>query len=195
MEQWLESDDNQINLKVCPKCKTGIKLTQRYNEYVKGNLMDLQNVKTKFYGTENENRKVKAKLQSELQLLRQEFRIFGIGIFILADLRKLYSRLNDGINTRRLHINKVGLAAIRAKVDIFKLLLEPLKNYKVKLQDASMSMIQFKFISNYLMEHIDSISKQQYDDIMLEIDRFYKRLQFENIKYQPYLIKPEVKRM
>ncbi|XP_050506349.1 NFX1-type zinc finger-containing protein 1-like isoform X2 [Diabrotica virgifera virgifera] len=195
MEQWLESDDNQINPKVCPKCKTGIKLTQRYNEYVKGNLTDLQNVKTKFYGTEKENRKVKAKLQSELQLLMQEFRIFGIGIFILADLRKLYSRLNDGINTRRLHINKVGLAAIRAKVDIFKLLLEPLKNYKVKLQDASMSMIQFKFISNYLMEHIDSISKQQYDDIMLEIDRFYKRLQFENIKYQPYLIKPEVKRM
>uniref|UniRef100_A0A6P7FVC7 NFX1-type zinc finger-containing protein 1-like n=1 Tax=Diabrotica virgifera virgifera TaxID=50390 RepID=A0A6P7FVC7_DIAVI len=58
-----------------------------------------------------------------------------------------------------------------------------------------MSMIQVKFISDCLMEHVDSISKQQYDDIILEIDRFYKYVQFESIMYKPYLHKSEIKCM
>ncbi|XP_072385751.1 NFX1-type zinc finger-containing protein 1-like isoform X2 [Diabrotica undecimpunctata] len=194
MEQWLESDDDQIKPKVCPKCKTVIKLTQRYSEYVKGNLLDLQNVKTKFYGTDKENKIVKANLQSELHQLIMKFNSFG-ALIVSENLYKLDSRLKDSINNRRQHINKLGLAAIRAKVDLFKILLEPLKNNKVQLQKRPMSMIQIKFISNCMMEHIDSISKQQCDDMMLEIDRFYKYLQFESIMYTPYLFKSEVKRM
>uniref|UniRef100_A0A6P7GQM5 NFX1-type zinc finger-containing protein 1-like n=1 Tax=Diabrotica virgifera virgifera TaxID=50390 RepID=A0A6P7GQM5_DIAVI len=194
MEKWLESDDDQIKPKVCPKCKTVIKLTERYSEYVKGNLLDLQNVKTKFYGTDKENIKVNKNLKHDLELLIREFRPFGAEIF-LTDLRKLSFRLQDSLNNRRQQISKLGLSAIKAKVDIFKLLLEPLKNNKVQLQNTPMSMIQSKFISNCLMEHIDSISKQQYDDMILEIDRFYKCLQFESIMYKPYLFKPEVKIM
>lgn len=56
LDRWMEMDGDEIKAKVCPKCKSTIKKSRRYNEILRSNMKDLANVKLRSYGTEQENR-------------------------------------------------------------------------------------------------------------------------------------------
>jgi hypothetical protein len=69
MEQWLHRDEEEIGFKLCPKCKTAIKTTQRYSDCIKQALADVAIVKTNVHGTKKENDDKRVHLQQKLALL------------------------------------------------------------------------------------------------------------------------------
>lgn len=56
----------RICFKVCPRCKTSIKTTLRYSDYIKRNMKDIMKVKSKCYGSVKENGKLRQELLSKI---------------------------------------------------------------------------------------------------------------------------------
>lgn len=72
MEAWLsQSNENnkEINVKTCPKCKTKLMSTQRYSDYIKDAMKDINMVKQRQYGTKEKNDAERTKLLQFLSML------------------------------------------------------------------------------------------------------------------------------
>lgn len=55
LERWMELDGNEIKAKVCPRCKTTITKSTRFNNILKNTMTDLMRVKRKSYGYDRDN--------------------------------------------------------------------------------------------------------------------------------------------
>ena len=56
MDMPIDSEDNRhvIQLKTCPRCKTAIRRSQRYGNVIKQQLLDIEKVKAKVNGNQDE---------------------------------------------------------------------------------------------------------------------------------------------
>lgn len=97
MDQWLESDDgnSEIKMKVCPKCRPSepnrnIMTTQRYMNIVKKTFRDIQAVKEKVYGQVEEIRNKRKTLLKELENMRPN----EMAGFANSDLGELIQDVN-----------------------------------------------------------------------------------------------------
>lgn len=66
IEKWLQSS-GEIMAKFCPKCKTPIVSTERFNEYIKRSMADIINIKKKSSGTTKENNLRRIEFLNELE--------------------------------------------------------------------------------------------------------------------------------
>lgn len=73
LDKWMGLDGNEIKAKVCPRCQTTIKRSQRYNEILKRNMQDLVNVKKRSFGTEKDNQDKQAVLLEKLKEMNENF--------------------------------------------------------------------------------------------------------------------------
>lgn len=72
LNHWMELDGDEIKAKVCPRCKTTIKRSGRYNNVLKRNMQDLVKVKTMSYGTDKENRYKQIISEQKLSAINEE---------------------------------------------------------------------------------------------------------------------------
>ena len=75
MDMPINSEDNRhvIQLKTCPRCKTAIRRSQRYGNVIKQQLLDIEKVKAKVNGNQDEIETTRKDLKERLQLLRPKF--------------------------------------------------------------------------------------------------------------------------
>ena len=75
MDMLINSEDNRrvIQLKSCPRCKTAIRRSQRYGNVIKQQLLDIEKVKAKVNGNQDEIETTREDLKRRLQVLRPEF--------------------------------------------------------------------------------------------------------------------------
>lgn len=84
LDRWMEMDGDEIKAKVCPKCKSTIKKSCRYNEILRNNMEDLAKVKKRSYGTENENRINRENLVRKLESLYEQHTKYLCKYFLLS---------------------------------------------------------------------------------------------------------------
>ena len=75
MDMPIDSEDNRhmIQLKTCPRCKTAIRRSQRYGNVIKQQLLDIEKVKAKVNGNQDEIETTREDLKRRLQVLRPKF--------------------------------------------------------------------------------------------------------------------------
>ena len=75
MDMPINSEDNRhvIQLKTCPRCKTAIRRSQRYGNVIKQQLLDIEKVKAKVNGNQDEIETTREDLKERLQVLRPKF--------------------------------------------------------------------------------------------------------------------------
>lgn len=229
MINWLDQkrenddEDRKIQPLVCPKCKTVIKKTARYSDYVKQSMNDLRNVKMKFYGNSKEIEVIRKRLQEKLSTMyegnakketttntiREQLRrltLFGgrenintvnTNKIANSDFVKIKTTLAHRLlisrDNRRQNINKMDLDAIRIKIELMQMIMEPLEKEKLSLSDMPLSNNHVSLIAKLLETNIDSITEQEVTDISLEINRLHRLIQFERIGYKPYLQQPGIR--
>nr|XP_023014369.1 NFX1-type zinc finger-containing protein 1-like [Leptinotarsa decemlineata] len=199
IENWLMMGEDEIKAKVCPRCKTTIKTTTRYSNYIRRTLEDITMVKTKFYGDPDENEGVSYELIAELQNLLEKVSWIKIE---KKDLRvainHLLLRLERTRNMRYQPINKMDLQAIKAKWQIFKAVVKIFYDLQLEFKETVFHSCeeQLSFIVGAVMRDEDSITGQEIEDITLEINRLKRRSQFEQIKtsstFSTYVTKDDV---
>lgn len=60
------NDINSIQFKVCPKCKTIIRLTKSLNTYIQASIRDVEQVKNNIWGKPEENEQFQSKLHKKI---------------------------------------------------------------------------------------------------------------------------------
>lgn len=78
LEGWLRQDPDTIKFKECPKCKTAIKKTHRFNEFVKKAIRDVASVKVKLFGTEEDNKRHAQELLQKLMAVKVKTGILSL---------------------------------------------------------------------------------------------------------------------
>ena len=75
MDMPNNNEDNRhvIQLKTCPRCKTAIRRSLRYGNVVKQQLLDIEKVKAKVNGNEEEIEAMKKELEIRLNDLKRRF--------------------------------------------------------------------------------------------------------------------------
>lgn len=69
MDRWIQENDDEINVKCCPKCKTLITKTSRYLNYIKKAYVDIIDVKKKLFGSPKDNDQLKNKISHTIQMI------------------------------------------------------------------------------------------------------------------------------
>ncbi|CAG9824500.1 unnamed protein product [Phaedon cochleariae] len=211
MLRWLDMDKDQIKPKVCPKCKTVIMKTDRYSEYIKESFDDMTNVKMKYYGSPSEIANTRNRLLSDVNKLYKELycrtklvsilehvnhkplpRVDHSGLErFIGDLIRRLQLESQPISHRnaprfqndfrRQDINKTDLHAIDSKIKLISVVAGVIKEKDLPTTTFPMSINQLNFILKILSRDENSITKQEVNDITLEIDRFVRIMQYEDI--------------
>ncbi|CAG9824164.1 unnamed protein product [Phaedon cochleariae] len=209
MLRWLDMDKDQIKPKVCPKCKTVIMKTDRYSEYIKESIDDMMNVKMKYYGSPKEIAATRHRLLTNVNNLYKELYHRTTSVQLGRLQQKPLPRVHSGLegfirdlikrlqpvsqpkpnrkgprsqnDYRRQDINKTDLHAIDSKIKLISVVLGVIKEKDLLSPTFDMSINQLNFILKLLSRDVNSITKQEVDDIILEIDRFVRIVQFEEI--------------
>jgi hypothetical protein len=189
MEQWLHRDEEEIGFKLCPKCKTAIKTTQRYSDCIKQALADVAFVKTNVHGTKKENDDKRVHLEQKLALLLHTSKI-RLGSFcqtLEKTLVVLENRLKVTRKGKFQPINKHELSAVESKLQI----IEHIENICSKkkttavLEDgppADICLPQVEFIMQIVNRDLDCITEQEIDDVDFELSRLSRIMEFNQIK-------------
>lgn len=74
LDEWMNVDDGEIKAKVCPRCKTTITRSRRYNEILKKNMDDLANVKRMAIGNYYENKTKRIVLEDRIANIFSELK-------------------------------------------------------------------------------------------------------------------------
>lgn len=71
MKTWMEKgENNEINVRHCPRCKQLVLKTQRYADFIKDAYQDIINVKRKLYGTPKDNEKIQLHLIVKVKAIK-----------------------------------------------------------------------------------------------------------------------------
>ncbi|CAG9858900.1 unnamed protein product [Phyllotreta striolata] len=214
MEYWLKQGDSGYEDTIikpieCPKCKTTIRKSSRYSDYVKENMQDLLKVKSSFYGTEEEIGRLSMKLEVELTtnltklsysigskvpILESFFKTAKNRLAPICRIQNFGSKVTD---SRRNTINKMNLNDIRIKMDLIKLMLDSVSKFN-EMNNKESSIDQMDFIGNLIVGNgVDSITQQEITDIKLEINRLNRLVQLNSIPNYSTVVnkKEEVKNL
>ncbi|CAG9814756.1 unnamed protein product [Phaedon cochleariae] len=177
METWLKGENEaEIQVKVCPKCKTPIINTQRYSEYLKKAMVDIQNVKKRLNGSPEANREMRLQLWARILLLKHHH-ISKFSILFSSALKETESRLEEtkwDVERGRVRqsFNAVILNSITSKVQI----LEHIAKIFVSGTDSPEVQAQLSFILDCIQRNEVHVTNQEIDDIQMEISRLKRRI-------------------
>ncbi|CAG9814747.1 unnamed protein product [Phaedon cochleariae] len=190
MEMWLKGEnEDEIQVKVCPKCKTQIVNTQRYSEHLKRAFVDIQNVKQRLNGSPEANRDTRLQLLKRILLLKQHS-MSRFSTLFSSTLKETESRLEetklDVVRGRvRQYFNAVILNSITSKVQI----LEHIAKICVSVTEMSVSSdttseirCQLSFILDCIQRDEVQVTNQEIDDIQMEISRLKRIVELTQIK-------------
>lgn len=86
MESYMQikterTKDVEIVAKACPKCKTPLSSTHRYNNYIKSTFKDIIEIKAKVFGNAKENNIKRKNLERRVADLREAMHHFQLSKF------------------------------------------------------------------------------------------------------------------
>jgi hypothetical protein len=183
MEQWLEQNEWQISYKLCPKCKTAIKTTQRYSDYIKRAIKDVAQVKIKANGNPKE---IREKMQEMKHLWTRLYSRSGVLIMYCPQIGILLRSIKTRLVSKKgkmHHINIFEAGSLTSKLQLIEQLLDICCGENVVLHNSGEIFFpQVNFILRALSRDADFIANQEIDDISREMDRLARIVEFSCIK-------------
>ena len=115
MDMPINSEDNRhvIQLKPCPLCKTAIRRSQRYGNVIKQQLLDIEKVKAKVNGNQDEIETTRKDLKERLQLLRPKFAAEQEWSVLMKRVNKISSSVVAAVVTNQVMLMERFLAINR----------------------------------------------------------------------------------
>lgn len=112
MDMLINSEDNRrvIQLKTCPRCKTAIRRSQRYGNVIKQQLLDIEKVKAKVNGNQDEIETTRKDLKERLQLLRPKFAAEKEWSVLMKRVNKISSSVVAAVVTNQVMLMERFLA-------------------------------------------------------------------------------------
>ena len=206
LEQWLLLNENQISYKVCPKCKTAIRTTQRYSDYIKRAIQDVAAVKFKTNGRFEDITEIRKDMQYVLRKLERQsgnlvmckyivtlYVSKRILIFVLTDCQPIHVLL-QGIKTRiqttkkgrHPNINIHEARSLKAKLQLIELVVNICCDKTVSIATPrEIFFPQVNFIVRVLSRDVDYITNQEIEDVTLEISRLARIVDYSCIQKVP----------
>ncbi|XP_008190958.1 NFX1-type zinc finger-containing protein 1 isoform X1 [Tribolium castaneum] len=185
LETWLGQDDGEvIKFKECPRCKTAIKTTARFSDYVKKAKADVAKVKKNLHGTENELNMKRQELARLLLKVRTNAQDVKCSNFFKDILGAMETRLRISLMGKRQRINKFELNAIESKLQIIEHIVDIGINCPTALSKNRCSS-QVKFILKILEREDNYVTDQEIDDIPYELNRLSRIAELEEIESSP----------
>ncbi|KAK4872847.1 hypothetical protein RN001_014876 [Aquatica leii] len=185
MLKWLQSsegDQEKIAPKCCPRCKTVLTSTQRYSDHVKKALMNLSQVKEKYFGSRADNERRRTELLNKILALREERLLMKGSMFevILATFENSIKPIKNG---RRQTFNLVLYTIYLAKLQIVEDVVAVCR--KGNLQTTEMTK-NIDFLFSSLLKNGKTLSKQATADLQRELKRFSFMVQLSQIRQSDY---------
>lgn len=115
MDMPSDSEDNRhvIQLKACPRCKTAIRRSQRYGNVIKQQLLDIEKVKAKVNGNQDEIETTREDLKRRLQVLRPKFGAKEEWSVLMKRVNKISNSVVAAVVTNQVMLMKRFLAIDR----------------------------------------------------------------------------------
>ncbi|XP_065220934.1 LOW QUALITY PROTEIN: NFX1-type zinc finger-containing protein 1-like [Planococcus citri] len=178
MDTFISQTDEkgEIVMKMCPKCKTPIAKTLRYMNQVKKVYRDVQNVKKKIYGNEQDMKEIRGDLMQKLRdldskknhsLLKQELQL--IPKTTIAFMKHLQVR------GKQSHIPIQALKAMKYFAEMFSSIISRLTDLSGCGEiEQSRILKRLEFVLRRLNPATLLINEQRVDDIHRELNRYHR---------------------
>ncbi|KAJ8946031.1 hypothetical protein NQ318_023280 [Aromia moschata] len=178
MENWLNQGD-EIQMKVCPKCKASVVNTQRYSDYVKRAIIDINNIKQRLIGSHKQNEERRERLLEQVAFIQEKSnKLLGM-THLRNSIKKIEGRLQSSkqvslksgkSNRVKQPIDGIVLQALTSKIQLLRYLLDVCCMPENIFMSPEMKA-QITFILDTLVRDEDQITVQEIEDIELEINR------------------------
>ncbi|XP_047105810.1 NFX1-type zinc finger-containing protein 1-like [Schistocerca piceifrons] len=201
LDKWLKQKDDEICLKSCPLCKTPIKRTLRFLNYLKKSYIDISNIKERVFGNPRENVAKKIQLAAAVKKMVLPYRVKRESTEIQKTLTLLHSNLQHQQKRRRIFLSRMDLDSISIKIDFISKLLETLEccflrimipcatrrealvTHFISCEDTFKKVMkQFDLLVCLIRERNTHMSQQEVIDFNQEINRFVRMAQLYSIE-------------
>lgn len=169
LDRWMDQENNEIGMKVCPKCKTPIRRNLRYGAVIKRQLADVEEVKAKLAGdakTIGDNRRA---VEHNIELLRLE--LAEIGLTSTRSRTELIDNLVDNLKKAKV-IQEVArydhtVSFLRRLSQLWK----ELKSSKCPRDARDNIQVKVKALFEWLADRTPRMTSQQVREIDSEVKR------------------------
>lgn len=184
LDGWLQEKNGEICLKSCPLCKTPIRRTLRFLNYLKTSYFDIQNIKEKVFGNLKDNNAERKQLIFTLKNIVVPDIVKRESTEIHKMLALLESSLQAIQKKRRVFLSKVDLDSISIKIKFVSRLLDTINLFHKDLngEPSKKLMQQFDRLVCLIRTRNTNMSQQEVNDFNLEVDRFMRVAQFRSIE-------------
>ncbi|XP_049949017.1 NFX1-type zinc finger-containing protein 1-like [Schistocerca serialis cubense] len=184
LDEWLKQQNVEIGLKSCPLCKTSIKRTLRFLNYLKISYIDIQNIKKKVFGNLKDNDAKREQLNTALKGIVVPHIVRRESTEIQEMLTLLHSNLQNVRRKRQIFLSKTDLDSLSIKVEFVSKLLETMNIFHKALngEPCKKLMKQFDRLIYLMRTRNTNMSQQEVNDFNLEINRFMRVAQFRSIE-------------
>ncbi|XP_046988818.1 NFX1-type zinc finger-containing protein 1-like [Schistocerca americana] len=184
LDEWLKQQNVEIGLKSCPLCKTSIKRTLRFLNYLKISYIDIQNIKKKVFGNLKDNDAKREQLNTTLKGIVVPHIVRRESTEIQEMLTLLHSNLQNVRRKRQIFLSKTDLDSLSIKVEFVSKLLETMNIFHKALngEPCKKLMKQFDRLIYLMRTRNTNMSQQEVNDFNLEINRFMRVAQFRSIE-------------
>ncbi|GJQ79482.1 hypothetical protein Trydic_g16335 [Trypoxylus dichotomus] len=181
MQMWLESSENEITVKRCPRCRTPLTITRRYYNYIRDSMEQVQKVKLKFFGNPNENKKHQMELKLQLEKINDTSRILSMSSTAYSAVyKKLWEKVQFNFKGKRQTLSKILAQILMSKIQIFEQICRLYQQSSRPKTNKIIAYIDFLLRRLILVE--DRMSSQEVSDYTLELQRLRRILQLGDIE-------------
>lgn len=181
LDEWMSRDiEGEIQLKVCPKCKTPIRRNLRYGEIINKVLMDIDQIKKKMIGEKPE--------------------IDALIIQIKVDIRKVnleyQTVLKNQLMQSKQNILKVTLFYWRSfqhRIAFLSILSELME--EPVLEEEFTILQHCEDLCNWIVNNVEIFSETQFEETKMEIERIENILQIFTARKTVGSMTPECKQL
>ncbi|XP_050539011.1 NFX1-type zinc finger-containing protein 1-like [Daktulosphaira vitifoliae] len=181
LEQWLNQQDEEISMKLCPLCKTPILKTQRFMNKIKLIYLDISKIKKKSFGNSGLNYFQKNEsLITSLETIDRKFDSMIVGnANDYVDIKKKWNIIISSIFKNNSKYKTKGPMSLKVieSLDFTLNVFKSISNYKervIKIKDNSYKkniIDYFVWLLNVCFSYAKRLSNQQKLDINLEMVR------------------------
>ncbi|XP_049773523.1 NFX1-type zinc finger-containing protein 1-like [Schistocerca cancellata] len=184
LDEWLKQQSVEICLRSCPLCKTPIKRSLRFLNYLKISYNDIQNIKEKVFGNPQDNNAKRIQLNITLKKIVLPDIVRRESSEIQKILTLLQSNLQNVQGKRRIFLSKTDLDSLSIKIEFVSKLLETVKLFHKALngEPCKKLMKQFDRLVYLMRTRNINMSQQEVNDFNLEVSRFMRAAQFRSIE-------------
>ncbi|KAK5640473.1 hypothetical protein RI129_011284 [Pyrocoelia pectoralis] len=192
MEQWMAvGDDNSVNYKCCPKCKTPLSSTRRYTNYIKQSLEDVHAIKLKYFGNPLENQEKQIELLNKMKDLETTIKEVPDSVVLLHEI------VNDLKNStqlvykgRKITLNSSVSRIYLSKMQILENIVKIFTTTQLRFQTVvDVAIEHMNFLLGFLSRQENMMTKQEISDFRRETNRFSRKLQLLKITENSDLFK------